>query len=155
MGDWRKDATKDLKRLGVDGDALFSHLTRANHIKRPADTWRKKLRALGPSEAIAALLGPFTPHGKLRPSRADAPAVFGAVWAAADLATPELLDVVTELVPWCQKAPGTSHQVASVGVMALGVWPASTVQVLERFRDDPALASLLATTRASLRKQGA
>lgn len=149
---WQTSTTPALAQMSVDVDAVFAHLALAKHIKQPATTWRKKLPALLPSGALAVLLRPFTPAGKRRPTSADG-AVFGAIWAAPDLATPELLDLVVDLVPWCQKEFGTSHQAAAVGVMALGVWPTRTVDVLERFRDAATLASLIATTRASLRKQ--
>jgi hypothetical protein len=154
MSSWQRAATVELRRLGIDADALFGHLARATHIKRPAETWRKKLPTLvSGAEPVAVLLRPFMPAGKRRPSSDDAPAVFGAIWAAPEFATPDLLHVVAELVPWCQKELGTSHQAASVGMMVLGVWPTDTRTLLEQFRDTPSMRSLIATTRASLRKQ--
>jgi len=154
MSDWERTATANLRRIGVDPESLFAHLARANHVKRPGESWRAKIHALVPGpHAIELLLRPFTPAGKQRPREGEVRALFGAIWAAAEVPSPELLDVVTELVPWCQKRAGTSHQAAAVGMMVLGVWPTSTLGALTRFRDDPTMKSLLATTRASLRKQ--
>ena len=153
MSAWRKKASADLGRLGVDADALFAHLAKANHLRRPGAPWRKKLIALVPAaEAIAVLLRPFTPAGALRP-REDAAAAFGAIWASLEFGGPDLLGVIAELVPWCQKELGTSHQAATVGVMVLGLWPDDTRPILEQFRDDASLKSLIATVRAALRRQ--
>lgn len=142
---------------GVDVEALFAHLGKANHVKRPGQRWRELAREMIESpEVLVALLKPFTPVGRARPKAAEAAIAFGALWAALELRSPELLEVIVELVPWCHQELGSPHQAAYVAVTVLGLWEdAGARAALERFRDDPQLKSLLPGIKAGLRKYDA